>query len=360
MQQLVGAMVALGVWEGENTLEQHDEQARRLGGAEAYRLSLCNALLGAVQAQAVLADASAVNGEQRQAAWQEQLRAAGARDSEPEALIGFLRWQALRLAMPLRQIAAREQTGPIPLAAAHAVDGLQTLLDVIGAGQRVAAGQSIATADAEALPVRLRAAREALTDAVGNVDVLLDMLDGVEPQHRPFTTEELQSVERELLDAAVELAPPDRELPDSGTATLVLCGALAPLADGLRRHAGAAELRRDVARLGAAAATFLIALSQPGPSQAQLDSARRHMIVAVLHGDRGISRIAGADIDGERWFLRAVAAVGELMAEGSSGPPVTESAYASRVTGRALDVLAICGAWLAHTARRHGTAARSL
>ena len=51
-EQLVGAMLALGVWEGETTLQQHDDEARRLGGAEAYRLSLCNALLGAVQAQA--------------------------------------------------------------------------------------------------------------------------------------------------------------------------------------------------------------------------------------------------------------------------------------------------------------------
>lgn len=349
-------MVALGLWEGDNTLEQHDEQARRLGGAEAYRLSLCNALLGAVQAQAVLADGlSAVSAEQRQAAWQEQLRAAGARDSDPEALMGFLRWQALRLATPLREIAAREQTGPIPLAAAHTVDGLQTLLDVIGAGQRIATGQSIADADADALPDSLRAARASLTDALGNVDVLLDMRDSVEQEHRPFTPQERQSVECELLDAAVELAPLDQELPDSGTATLVLCGALAPLADGLRRQAGADELRRDVARLGAAAATFLIALSHPGPTQAQLDSARRHMIVAVLHGDRGISRIAVADVDGERWFLRAVAAVGELMAEGSTGPPVTESAYASRVTGRALEVLSLCGAWLAHAARRKGT-----
>lgn len=353
-------MVALGLWEGENTHEPADDEARRLGGAQAYRLSLCNALLGAVQAQALLADGlSAVSDEQRRAAWQEQLRAVGATDSRPEALMGFLRWQALRLAAPLREIAAREQTGPIPLAAAHAVDGLQGLLDLIGTGQSIAAGQRIAAADADALPDRLRAARASLTDAVSNVNVLLDMLDSVEQQHRPFTPEQLQGVERELLDAAAQLAPLDQELPDSGTATLVLCGALAPLADGLRRQAGADELRRDVARLGAAAATFLIALSQPGPTQAQLDSARRHMIVAVLHGDRGISRIAVADIDGERWFLRAVAAVGELMAEGATGPPVSDSAYASRVTGWALDVLAICGAWLAHTARRHGTSARS-
>ena len=342
-------MLALGVWDGENTRVQHDDEARRLGGAQAYRLSLCNALLGTVQAQAVRADAiGAVSVEQREAAWREQLRCAGVRDSDPEALIGFLRWQALRLSTPLREIAAREQTGPIALAAAHTVDGLQGLLEVIGAGQ------SIATADV-ALPAKLRAARESLTGAIADVNVLLEMLDDVDREHGAFTREELQGVEDELLDAAVSLAPLDQGLPDSGTATLVFCGALAPIADGLRRGAGAEELRRDVARLGAAAVTFLIALSHPGPTPAQLDSARRHLIVAVLHGDRGVSRIDVADIDAGRWFLRAVAALGELMAEGSTGPPVTERAYTSRVTGRALEVLTLCGAWLAHIARRHDT-----
>ena len=76
----------------------------------------------------------------------------------------------------------------------------------------------------------------------------------------------LQDVEEELLAAAVALAPPDHPLPDSGSATLAFCGALAPLADGLRRDASPVELRDDVAWLGAAAATFLIALSNPGPS----------------------------------------------------------------------------------------------
>ena len=263
--------------------------------------------------------------------------------------MGFLRWQALRLSTPLREIAGREQTGPIALAAAHTVDGLQGLLEVIGAGQ------SIATADVEALPGKLRAARDSLTGAIADVDVLLEMLDDVDREHRAFTREEQQDVEDELLDAAVSLAPLEEGLPDSGTATLVFCGALAPIADGLRRGAGAEELRRDVARLGAAAVTFLIALSHPGPTPAQLDSARRHLIVAVLHGDRGVSRVDVADLDGGRWFLRAVAALGELMAEGSTGPPVTERAYTSRVTRRALEVLTLCGAWLAHTARRQDT-----
>jgi hypothetical protein len=77
-------MLALGVWNGENTIEQHDDEARRLGGMQAYRLSLCNTLLGAAQAQAVLADAiDTVSLEQREAAWHEQLRCAGVMTAIP-------------------------------------------------------------------------------------------------------------------------------------------------------------------------------------------------------------------------------------------------------------------------------------
>ena len=79
IEQFANAMVALGLWEGQNTAAEHRDEAARLGGTDAYRLSLCNALLGAVQAQAVLADgAGGVSVEQRDAAWREQLRCAGA------------------------------------------------------------------------------------------------------------------------------------------------------------------------------------------------------------------------------------------------------------------------------------------
>jgi len=58
-------------------------------------MSVCNVLLGMVQAQAVLADGtSGVTPEQREAAWNEQLRAVGADDEHAEMFMGFLRWQA--------------------------------------------------------------------------------------------------------------------------------------------------------------------------------------------------------------------------------------------------------------------------
>lgn len=88
------------------------------------------------------------------------MRAVGAED-DPEVLLGFLRWQALRLALPLREIAACEQAGPMRLAAAHAVDALQTLLEVIGAGQ-----QNLATAT----PHTLQAAGDSLTAALANIN----------------------------------------------------------------------------------------------------------------------------------------------------------------------------------------------
>jgi len=86
-----------------------------------------------------------------------------------------LRWQTLRVSGPLREIAQNVAAGPIPLAAAHAADGLQKLLGVIAAGQNPTSDD----VDRLAGPVtdELRAAREALSNAIGNVDLLLDLLD---------------------------------------------------------------------------------------------------------------------------------------------------------------------------------------
>jgi len=65
------------------------------------------------------------------------------------------------------------------------------------------------------------------------------------------------------------------------------------------------------------------------------------------------------ELSGEQWFLRVVTELGELMADGSTGPPVTQAAYASRVTRRGIAVLTICAAWLAHHERRHHSASKT-
>jgi hypothetical protein len=69
------------------------------------------------------------------------------------------------------------ETGPIPLAAAHAAEGLQQLLSVSADSQNV----TPADVDRLAGPVtdELRAARESLVNAIGNIDILLNLLDAI-------------------------------------------------------------------------------------------------------------------------------------------------------------------------------------
>ena len=91
-------------------------------------------------------------------------------EGDPNTLREFLRRQVLRATTPLREIAQRPEAGPIPLAAAHAAEGLQWLLAVVAGGQRPTA------ANVDALVANLEAARASLLDAVANVDVLRRML----------------------------------------------------------------------------------------------------------------------------------------------------------------------------------------
>ncbi|MER5625099.1 DUF6245 family protein [Streptosporangium sp. NPDC002544] len=164
--QLGAAMAALGLYDGTNTAAEHAAEAARLGGDGPYRMRLANALLGAVQVEAMLVESAATGPEDLAAAHRQQLVTAGVAD-DPDQLTGFLPWQALRVAGPLRLVAQDASTGPIPVAAAHAAEGLQKLLGVIGAGQ---------VPDVETVKEHLteiRAARQCLIDAIGNVDILL-------------------------------------------------------------------------------------------------------------------------------------------------------------------------------------------
>ncbi len=176
VEQIAAAMAALGLYDGANTAAEHAAEAARLGGVEAYRLRMVNALLGMAQAEAVLAEGIVDDDTARHAAWEQQLVSAGVADDAVRR-IGFVRWQVLRAGLPLRLIAQHPETGPIPVAAAHAVTGLHTLLGVIAASQGAVATGDVATLAAQS--EQLRDARQALTDAVGNVDILLDMLRSV-------------------------------------------------------------------------------------------------------------------------------------------------------------------------------------
>jgi hypothetical protein len=176
VEQIGAALAALGLYEGTNTASEHAAEAACLGGTDAYRVRLVNALLGGVQTQAMLADAVELDEEARHAAWREQLISAGAFD-DPAMRVGFLRWQVLRAGTPLRLIAQNPETGPIPVTAAHAAEGLHVLLGVIGSSY-----QAVAAGDVETLASQaglLRAARDSLRTAIDNIDILLDMLKSV-------------------------------------------------------------------------------------------------------------------------------------------------------------------------------------
>lgn len=181
-EALAAALAALGMYSGANTPAEHAEEAARLGGPQAYRLRLANALLGAAQTEALLADTAAastdVDDRTRRAAWEQQLVTAGAGEDQVKR-IRLIQWQVLRAATPLREIAQRQATGPIPLAAAHAADGLQALLGVIAASQTAVAAGDTATLTAQT--TRLREARTALEAAIANTTLLLDLLASVSP-----------------------------------------------------------------------------------------------------------------------------------------------------------------------------------
>ncbi|MCL8014871.1 DUF6245 family protein [Streptomyces sp. AS02] len=74
-------------------------------------------------------------------------------------------------------MAQHHETGPIPLAAAHAASGLHLLLGVIAASQDAVAQGDVDTLAAQA--EHLGATREALETAIGNTDILLNMLKSV-------------------------------------------------------------------------------------------------------------------------------------------------------------------------------------
>ncbi|HLV99917.1 MAG TPA: DUF6245 family protein [Ktedonobacterales bacterium] len=171
--QLVAAMQALGRYSGENSAAEHEAEAKRLGSANAYRARLANALLGLVEVETLLADGAGLSAEQMQAAHGQALVSAGVED-DPARLLGFLRWRALRVEGPLRDLAQDEATGPLILAAAHAAEGLQQLLGVCEDGQR------LATASPTQMTADLIAARQALADAIANIDIMFDLIAQVE------------------------------------------------------------------------------------------------------------------------------------------------------------------------------------
>lgn len=167
--QVAAALAALGHYAGTNSAAEHAREAARLGGESYYRLLLINALLGHAEGEALAADGAGVPADQLLAAHRQALAVVGALD-DPAKLLGFLRWRTLRIAGPLRESAQDPTTGPVVLSAAHAAEGLQQLLALC------AAGQNPMSVSPETLVTHLQAARDALTDAVANIDIMRRLL----------------------------------------------------------------------------------------------------------------------------------------------------------------------------------------
>lgn len=168
VNQLAAAIAALGMYAGAASEAEHQAEAKRLGSASYYRVLLANALLGIAQTEAMLAD-SGMSAEQMRAAHLQAMVSAGA-EEDPWKLLGMLRWQTLRVEGPLREIAQDTETGPIPLAAAHAAEGLQLLLGVC------MQGQDLEHASPTEMTAALRSARESLINAQANIDIMLQMV----------------------------------------------------------------------------------------------------------------------------------------------------------------------------------------
>lgn len=171
--QIAAAMQALGLYNGQNIEEEHRAEAARIGDEAYYHMLLVNALLGGVEIEALHADSSDLKFGQMQAAHKQALETAGVEDT-PEKLMNFLRWRTLRIEGPLRQIVQNEEVGPVPFAAAHAAEALQLLLSAC------ASGQNIAEANLLQMAADLKSARESLTNALVNLDIMIELIEQIE------------------------------------------------------------------------------------------------------------------------------------------------------------------------------------
>lgn len=171
--QIAKAMQALGLYDGENTEAEHRAEVDRLGSDTYYHALMVNALLGGVEAEALHTDSSRLEFEQMMAAHEQAVTTSGAGDS-PDKLMKFLRWRALRVGGPLRQIAQNEEAGPIPVAAAHATEALQMMLSVCSDAQ------NLAQADPEKMVIDLKTARESLVYSLANLDIMFDLIKQID------------------------------------------------------------------------------------------------------------------------------------------------------------------------------------
>lgn len=170
-REIAAALQVLGCYNGENTEAEHEKEATRLGGGkDYYRLRLANTLLGIAETEAMLSEGASTSLEQMRHAHRQALESAGAMDTTKK-LLQFLQWRTLRIEGPLRDIAQDEETGPIPVAAAHAAEALQQLLGIGADGQQ----PDPSTFSVPTVKADLNKARQSLTYAIENLDIMLGL-----------------------------------------------------------------------------------------------------------------------------------------------------------------------------------------
>ncbi|MFI5527828.1 DUF6245 family protein [Kitasatospora sp. NPDC051853] len=171
VEQMAGALVALGYFQGENTPEAHAYYAARHKNLELYRMGLLNSLLGAVQAEAMTADFAYPDDEEMQEVWPGQLISAGVAENDL-LQANFIAWQLWRASFPLSVFARSGAAGPVAVAAAYSAESSNLLTTAMAAGfDAVQSGDvdSVLTAQQQMLTL----ARERLTTALENVDAYL-------------------------------------------------------------------------------------------------------------------------------------------------------------------------------------------
>jgi len=173
VKQIAAAMAALGAYTGNNTSAEHAAEAARLGGADADPGAPGQRPAGGGAGPGGARRRVPLDEQARDAACEEHLRSAGAGPDEVAARLALIRWQVLRSAAPLRQMARNRRAGPVPLAAAHAAEAPQVLLGVIAASRNAVATGDVTTLAAHTS--RLRTAREAMSSAPASTGLLLNI-----------------------------------------------------------------------------------------------------------------------------------------------------------------------------------------
>ncbi|MFF2143634.1 DUF6245 family protein [Kitasatospora sp. NPDC058190] len=174
VEQIGAALTALGFL-GDLTAAEHAEYAAQFSDPGIARVRLVNALLGLAQREAMLADVIELDDENRFAALGEQLKAVDGWDNDLAVRMAFIGWQVYRASIPLQLVARDPNSGPIPVAALNAAEGMHSLLSMIGATHEAAATGDIGAFAPYA--EELKRGRELMRAAIENIEIVLNMLD---------------------------------------------------------------------------------------------------------------------------------------------------------------------------------------